>query len=145
MNIELPERVIDQLFQDAGVSTYHPDGDQREKLYAFAGNVVAETLARIPSGWNAGNPPVSKGHTQEFIVAVRRKSSAERVFVFAATYANEYDDELSTRDGDGFIAHGWFNVGPDGSGEFDSFYEPMLQRGDEVVGWQHLPKWGESE
>lgn len=47
--IKLPERVIDQLFQAADVSTYHPDGDQREKLYAFAANVVAETLARLPS------------------------------------------------------------------------------------------------
>jgi hypothetical protein len=137
----IPEIVLDKLWQGAGLSSYHPDGDQRFKLLNYGRDTVAETLARIPSGWNAGDPPVPKGRTQEFIVAVRRKSSAERVFVFAATYANEYDDDLSTRDGDGFIAHGWFNVGPDGSGEFDSFYEPMLERGDEVVGWQHLPKW----
>jgi hypothetical protein len=44
---ELPERVIDQLYQSAGVSTFHPDGDQREKLYAFANAVAAETVARI--------------------------------------------------------------------------------------------------
>lgn len=49
LSVDLPERVIDQLFQQAGVSTYHPDGDQREKLYAFARNVVAETLARLPA------------------------------------------------------------------------------------------------
>jgi hypothetical protein len=47
--VDLPPRVIDKLFQDAGVSTYHPDGDQLEKLHAFARAVVAETLARIPS------------------------------------------------------------------------------------------------
>ncbi len=47
--VELPERVIDMLYQDAGVSTYHPDGDQQEKMYVFARNVVAETIARLPS------------------------------------------------------------------------------------------------
>ncbi len=47
--VNLPERVIDMLFQDAGVSTYHPDGDQQEKLHAFARNVVAETIARLPA------------------------------------------------------------------------------------------------
>jgi hypothetical protein len=45
--VELPERIIDQLYQSAGVSTFHPDGDQREKLYAFANAVAAETVARI--------------------------------------------------------------------------------------------------
>jgi hypothetical protein len=47
--VDLPERVIDQLFQAAGVSTYHPDGDQIDQLRLFARNVVAETLARLPS------------------------------------------------------------------------------------------------
>jgi hypothetical protein len=48
-SVDLPPRVIDQLYQAAGVSTYHPDGDQQEKLHAFARNVVAETLARLPT------------------------------------------------------------------------------------------------
>jgi hypothetical protein len=44
--VDLPPRVIDKLFQAAGVSTYHPDGDQLEKLHAFAHGVAAEVLAR---------------------------------------------------------------------------------------------------
>lgn len=50
---ELPPRVIDQLFQAAGVDTFHPDGDQLDKLHAFARNVIAETIARLP-GEKAG-------------------------------------------------------------------------------------------
>lgn len=49
LTVDLPERVIDTLYQAAGVDTYHPDGDQQEKLYLFARGVVAETLARLPS------------------------------------------------------------------------------------------------
>jgi hypothetical protein len=47
--VDLPPRVIDKLFQAAGVSTYHPDGDQLEKLHAFAHGVAAEVLARRPA------------------------------------------------------------------------------------------------
>ncbi|MGF6963017.1 hypothetical protein OKW43_000022 [Paraburkholderia sp. WC7.3g] len=45
---EFPPRVIDTLLQAAGVSAYHPDGDQLDKLHTFAWNVVAETIARFP-------------------------------------------------------------------------------------------------
>jgi hypothetical protein len=48
-NVVLPERVIDVLFQAAGVSTYHPDGDQLNKLHAFAHGVTEEVLARLPA------------------------------------------------------------------------------------------------
>ncbi|SAL01620.1 hypothetical protein AWB80_08167 [Caballeronia pedi] len=48
-SIDIPPRVIDRLYQDAGVDSYHPDGDQQEKLHAFASAVVAETIARLPN------------------------------------------------------------------------------------------------
>ncbi|MGU2415268.1 hypothetical protein [Burkholderia cenocepacia] len=47
--VELPPRVIDKLYQSAGVCTYHPDGDQTEKLHAAAHAIVREAFARIPS------------------------------------------------------------------------------------------------
>jgi hypothetical protein len=46
--IDLPPRVLDVLWQSAGVSSYHPDGDQAEKLRAYGLAVAAETLARRP-------------------------------------------------------------------------------------------------
>ncbi|MFM0165703.1 hypothetical protein PQR39_35405 [Paraburkholderia sediminicola] len=94
--------------------------------------------------WQAGIPPVKKGDTQELIVAVRRKSVQGRVFVFAATYANQHDDDMCTRDGGEFIADGWYHCGLDMSGQFNVVYEPMLEDGDEVAGWQELPKWSET-
>lgn len=47
--VVLPERVIDVLWQQAGLDTYHPDGDQQLKFYVFASLVVQETLARLPA------------------------------------------------------------------------------------------------
>lgn len=47
--IRLPERVIDTLLSSAGVSTFHPDGSQLEKMYQFAHDVAAEVIARIPT------------------------------------------------------------------------------------------------
>jgi hypothetical protein len=49
LGIALPERVIDTLWQAAGLSTFHPDGDQLEKLHSFAHAITAEVLARIPA------------------------------------------------------------------------------------------------
>lgn len=64
--VDLPPRVIDRLYQAAGVSTYHPDGDQQEKLHAFARNVVAETLARLLSAsFISGKPVVMTEETRE--------------------------------------------------------------------------------
>lgn len=48
-NIRLPERVIDCLWQAAGLTTYHPDGDQLDKFIQFAHNVTDEVLARLPA------------------------------------------------------------------------------------------------
>ena len=99
--------------------------------------------------WRTDPPPVPEGKCQEFIIAVRRTQSIPpgKVFVFAANYANNFTDDgsLSGRDGDDFTAHGWYLCGLDTSGEFDEVYEGIsLNEGDEIVGWQELPKWQEA-
>ncbi|HIH2744936.1 TPA: hypothetical protein ACYLN4_000602 [Burkholderia lata] len=48
--VTLPLRVIDQICQQAGVSTYHPDGDQQKQLHAYVAGVVEEVLARLQEG-----------------------------------------------------------------------------------------------
>lgn len=105
-------------------------------------------LADERGGWRTGAPLVSEGKCREFIIAVRRAQSKEpgKVFVFSANYANKFTDDgcLSGRDGDEFIADGWFLRGLDTSGEFNEVYESIsLNDGDEIVGWQQLPKWQE--
>jgi len=49
MSIEIPEIVLDKLWQGAFLSSYHPDGDQRFKLLNYGRSVVTESLARLPS------------------------------------------------------------------------------------------------
>lgn len=115
----------------------------------------ADQLAAIPSDaaqapmttWQTGTPNVPKGKAREFIVAIRRAQSGGKVFVFSATYANEFSDDgaLHDRDGEEFIATGWFYVGLDISGEFHETYSPLqLNKSDEIVGWQNLPKWNDA-
>jgi hypothetical protein len=94
-----------------------------------------------PTPWQIGNPRISEGSEREFIVAVRRKHN-EKTYVVSATFANKYDDEMIDRDGETFIADGWFTCGADMSGEVSSVYAPLLESGDEVLGWQSLPIWG---
>ncbi len=93
------------------------------------------------SDWQTGTPPTKEHDYDPYIVAVRRAYEPSRIFVFAANYANNYDNELQDQDGDGFTANGWYDVGHDTSGEFDTLFMPTLTKGDEVVGWQPLPKW----
>ncbi|MGZ3235748.1 MAG: hypothetical protein ACXU8A_00060 [Burkholderiaceae bacterium] len=45
---QLPERVIDTLIQTAGISTYHPDGDQLTKLHNLVQIVINEFVSRQP-------------------------------------------------------------------------------------------------
>lgn len=141
----IPERVLDKLWQGAFLSSYHPEGDQRFKLLNYGRAVVAETIARIPSGWHTGNPDIPKGTECEFIVAVLRKHRS-KPFVFSAQYANEYtdDDSIEDRDGKALTLSGWYLCGLDMSGEFNNVYEKLtINEGDEIVGWQPLPTWGE--
>lgn len=101
--------------------------------------------ADMTAPWKTGTPPTKDGAYDEYIVAVRRKAVPGRVFVFASNYANNYGkEELSDSSGDEYIADGWYTIGHDTSGEFDSLFMPMLEDGDEVVGWQEMPKWNDS-
>lgn len=45
----LPDRVIDALWQAAGLTSFHPDGSQQDKFYDFADRVREELQARLPS------------------------------------------------------------------------------------------------
>ncbi|MDN7488527.1 hypothetical protein QZM35_12535 [Burkholderia sp. AU45274] len=113
-------------------------------LIAMQG-VPVEQHEAPPAGahalWKTGAPPTADGKHNEYIVAVRRAHDKRRVFVFAASYANNYDDELRDRDGKEFIADGWYDIGEDPSGEFNTLFTPTLGENDEVLGWQELPKW----
>jgi hypothetical protein len=136
----IPNDVLDKLWMAAHL---HADDSGLWKLRDYGEKVQDEYAARNPvPAWQTGEPPVPKGKEREFIVAVRRKSNG-KVYVFAATFANQYANDMSDRDGGEFIADGWYNKGLDMSHEFDSVYEPMLEAGDAVEGWQELPKWTE--
>jgi hypothetical protein len=89
--------------------------------------------------WQTGTPPTLNNDYDYYNVAVRRCHDPENVFVFPAAYANNYDGELLDQEGISFIANGWFDVGQDADG-CDSF-TPTLEKGDEVLGWQAMPKY----
>ncbi|WP_236870698.1 hypothetical protein [Burkholderia pseudomallei] len=107
--------------------------------YPFEQHEAATVDAR--ARWKTGTPPTKDGEHNEYIVAVRRAYDKRRVFVFAASHANNYDDELRDPDGNEFIADGWYDIGEDPSGEFNTLFTPTLGPDDEVLGWQELPKW----
>ncbi|WP_321878433.1 Lar family restriction alleviation protein [Paraburkholderia bannensis] len=98
------------------------------------------------SAWQTGTPPVPEGECHEFIIAVRRVA-VDKTLVYSANYANKFTDDgiLSDRDGEEFVANGWYHIGLDMSGEFNEVYEAIdLSDGDAVVGWQELPKWSDA-
>lgn len=107
---------------------------------------AAGDAAQAPlTTWQTGAPPTKAGDYDEYIVAVRRKAVPGRIFVFASNYANNYGKEtLSDDEGNEYIADGWYTIGHDSSGEYDSLFMPMLDDGDEVIGWQALPKWSDA-
>lgn len=116
-------------------------GTEGFTMAAFlAADVPVGTPLYTRPKWQTGVPPVAKGECLEFIVA-RRLNYNGAVVVTAAVYANEHSDELTDRDGNDFVADGWYLVGPDPSRDFNEFFEPLLSPGDEVLGWQELPKW----
>lgn len=61
LDVDLPDRVIDQLMHDAGVSLMEPWSEQ--EMYDFANTVKREVLARVPSKMLATSPQhqVKKG------------------------------------------------------------------------------------
>lgn len=153
---QLTERVR-ALFSDSPADELGPS-DEPESQYRFGYNTaledVLEAIATLPSDaagtplstWQMGTPTVPEGKCWEFIIAVRRAQSNPpgKVAVFSANYANKFTDDgcLSDRSGDEFIADGWYVCGLDMSGEYNEIFEPIgLNEGDEIVGWQDLPKW----
>jgi hypothetical protein len=58
--VDLPERVVDALVAEVGLSTYHPDGDLMPALQTFAQAVKREVLARLPSA--LASPPQAPQH-----------------------------------------------------------------------------------
>ncbi|RQR16143.1 hypothetical protein DF026_09900 [Burkholderia stagnalis] len=92
------------------------------------------------AAWQTGAPPVKEGSYAGFIVACRRKHNGE-VYVFEANYANQYAEELRDDDGEEFTAHGWYDVAQDIHGEYSSVFSKTCGEGDEIIGWQPLPKW----
>lgn len=139
----IPERVLDQLMHASGVTVYHPAGSQQHMLYGFARKVEDEFLARNPGpAWQPGNPKIADGTERTFNVAVRRGHN-KKVYVVSATYANQYDNDMHEREGEPFIANGWYVTGIDMGGEYDSIYEALCGPHDEVAGWQEMPTWSE--
>jgi hypothetical protein len=83
--------------------------------------------------WRTDTPPVADGDFIFYNVAVRRALGG--VYVFTAAYASKYADEMVDKDGNEFIANGWYDI------DNEDNFEAMLGNGDELVGWQPLPKW----
>lgn len=48
-DVRLPDRVVDTLWQAAGLTSYHPGGSQLDKFYDFSDRVTKEVLARLPT------------------------------------------------------------------------------------------------
>lgn len=129
-----------------------PNADDRFILtefiaHAFGGYPVEQheaAPADARAHWKTGTPPTKDGEHREYIVAVRRAHDNRRVFVFAASHANNYADELRDQDGNEFIADGWHDIAEDPSGEFNTLFTPTLGENDEILGWQELPKWSDT-
>ncbi|HVM93422.1 MAG TPA: hypothetical protein VMT67_11455 [Terriglobales bacterium] len=147
-----PERIYLQREQgELGSHTWCEDsvGDDMIEEVAYVRADVAALALDTAGGavaWQMGTPPVPEGKCWEFIIAVRRAQSNPpgKVAVFSANFANKFTDDgcLSDRSGDEFIADGWYVCGLDMSGEYNEVFEPIgLSEGDEIVGWQELPKW----
>ncbi|ESS38019.1 hypothetical protein P355_0145 [Burkholderia cenocepacia KC-01] len=143
----------------AAIETFEIVGDNNDSREPNANDrfILTEFIAHAFSGypveqhetatvdarahWKTGTPPTKDGEHREYIVAVRRAHDDRRVFVFAASHANNYADDLHDQDGKEFIADGWYDIGEDPSGEFNTLFTPTLGPDDEVLGWQELPKW----
>lgn len=125
-------------------NVWHWQTDGGNALESLACPVIIHSAAlrELLPEWHTCTPPTKENDYDEYIVAVRRAHDKRKVFVFAANYANKFKkDELNDQDGNEYVPDGWYDVGHDMSGEFDALWQPMLGEGDEVVGWQHKPKW----
>lgn len=89
--------------------------------------------------WCTGTPPTLNNDFNYYIVAVRRSHDVENVYVFPAAYANNYDGELLDQDGVAYIANGWYDDDTDDDGGVK--FTPTLEKYDEVLAWQPMPKY----
>lgn len=72
---QLPSRVVDTLIDSAGVSTYHPDGSQLDKLHALAHGVAEELLARLPSAPPPAAPTASGAQVTDAMLEAAMKAA----------------------------------------------------------------------
>lgn len=112
---------------------------QRGIPFAQFKEMFPKFLEAYDARWRTEVPPTLNNDYDYYNVAVRRCHDPENVYVFPAVYANNYDGEFQEKDGIPFIANGWFDVGQDVDG-CESF-TPTLEKGDEVLGWQAMPKY----
>jgi hypothetical protein len=104
--------------------------------------------------WNdpSSIPTMKPGNMKEFIVAVYRAHSG-KVYTFAATYLNGYGlnyescpkgnaspYEVCEGCEDGCPTTGWFSQTGD-EDEGSTFHAMNMKDGDQLMGWQELPKW----
>ncbi|WP_175992654.1 hypothetical protein [Burkholderia vietnamiensis] len=137
-NIESSPEILDR-----SVLLVFPTEEQRDRVENALVNAAAQPeppAADERAAWQTGAPPVKEGSYAGFIVACRRKHNGE-VYVFEANYANQYAEELRDDDGEEFTAHGWYDVAQDIHGEYSSVFSKTCGEGDEIIGWQPLPKW----
>lgn len=115
--------------------------NQRGIPYAQFKDMFPKFLEAYDAQWKTGTPPTENNDYDHYIVAVRRVHTPDHVAVFPAAYASMYSEEMHDRNGADFVADGWYNVAEDHSGEFNEYFTPVLEDGDEVLGWQPMPKY----
>lgn len=113
------------------------NADEAKQMIRYL--LEAQEHSHLQSKWQTGTPPTLNNDFDYYIVAVRRSHDQENVYVFPAAYANNYDGELQDQDGIDYIANGWYDDGADHDGTVS--FVPTLENGDEVLGWQPMPKY----
>ncbi|TAM50181.1 MAG: hypothetical protein EPN57_20375 [Paraburkholderia sp.] len=136
------------VLQIAGIQTKHEENIhgavnvlRNAFRAALSGPADRREVVDEQADWQTGEPPVKRGDSKEFNVACRRAHDPSKIFVFAAYYANAYIDDNEDEEAKGRT--GWFVQGIDMSGEYSYVYEKVCNDGDEIIGWQPLPKWSD--
>ena len=75
LDVDLPERVIDQLVADSGFTYQDPD---EQDVYALARAIKAEVLARIPRSALAVPQPVGDLHAEHWRLLTELPTKSER-------------------------------------------------------------------
>lgn len=112
-------------------------GNRAEDLTTRLAAVEAERDAlREANRWHGPDdvPPTPPGEEDFFIVAVRRAQSG-KVWSYPAIYIRDFT--LTYCGGEEREETGWFTA--EANGEESSNYYPLLQPGDELIGWREVP------